>query len=467
MHIVLVGLNHRTAAVDIREQMALTDCSLRMALDDLKISRHLPGRGERPAKPHLTEGVILSTCNRLEIYAVVVGQPEQGWALIEHFLARLQGIAIDQLRPHLYRLEGRAVITHLMRVAAGLDSMILGEPQILGQVASALTEAQTADAAGAALSHLFDMATHAGKRARTETEIGQHTTSISHAAAQLVQERLGNLAQAEILVVGAGEMAEVAAHALQDRGATRLRFINRTFNRAEGLAAHFGGHALNWYHLPTALTQADVVVSATGAPHIVIHESDVDRIIPERGGRPLLIVDIAVPRDVEEAVGRLPGVTRCDIDQLQSTVDANLAQRQAAIPAVEAIIAQEAERFETWLQGRQVLPVLVELRRRARQIAAGEMDRNTHRLEEIDPLYQELVAQMVHRIINKLLHEPTVRLKALAAEGNGVEYAHAVRELFALDGDPTAPVPFLDADLPEQVVSLNGAPNTPPTSPSE
>jgi glutamyl-tRNA reductase len=438
MHIVAVGLNHTTTPVSLREQLSLTDCGLRMALSDLAASRRIPGNGN--GHPRLLESVILSTCNRLEVYAVIAGGHQAGWRWIERFLAGLQGLELETLHQHLYFLEGQAAANQLMRVAAGLDSLILGETQILGQVSAAQIEAQTAGCVGPILSHLFDQAVHAGKRARTETEIGRHTTSISHAAAQLVCEGVDAPEAIQALIVGAGEMAQIAAQALHDRGLRKMSFINRTYSRAESLASHFGGRALNWYHLPSALTAADAVISSTGAPHIVIHEEDVRPGLAGRNGRPLLFVDIAVPRDVEDGVGQLPGVQLFDIDQLQLTVDANMAQREAAIPAVEEIVAAEAARFESWLQGRQVLPVLVELRQRAQDIAAAELARHQPQLEELDPVCQEKVSRMIYRIVNKLLHEPTVRLKAAAAEGNGVEYAQALRELFALDVG-SSPVP--------------------------
>jgi len=448
MHLILVGLNHRTAPINLREQFSLPVCSLRPALTELG-SFNLNG-AERPhegrqyghknvnqkSRPRLTENIILSTCNRLEVYAVTTGEAAEGWQQIIQFLSGLQGIHMDELRPHLYFMEGQEVVIQLMRVAAGLDSMILGEPQILGQVSGAWTEAHSANTTGPILSHLFDGASHAGKRARTETEIGRHTTSISHAAAGLIADKVDDITQSNIAIIGAGEMAVLAAQALQAKGARQLSFLNRTYSRAETIASQFGCQALNWYHLPQALAAADVVIAATGAPHIVLHEGDVRPILAGRAGRPLLIVDIAVPRDVEESVGDLPDVFRYDIDQLQSTVDANLAQRQAAIPDVEEIIAKEAERFDLWLQGRQVLPVLVELRRKANQIVDMELKRQRYHLDELTPQNQEIVTRMIYRIVNKVLHEPTVRLKASAAEGNGVAYAHAIRELFDLEVIP-------------------------------
>jgi glutamyl-tRNA reductase len=457
MHIILIGLNHQTAPVALREQLSLASCGVKMALEDLPVCLQPQpgGPGTAGCDRDLIEAVIISTCNRLEVYAVVGCEAVTGWQMVESYLARLQGVPQAELRPHLYFLEGHEAVDHLFRVAAGLDSMILGEPQILGQVTSALSAAQNSKTSGPILSHLFERAVHAGKRARAETEIGRHTTSTSHAAVQLVRDKLGSLDQVHVLVVGAGEMADVAAHALRDQGVRQLTFINRTYARAEELARQFQGRALNWYHLPAALAMADAVVTATGAPHIVIHHDDVAQIMQQRAHRPLLFVDIAVPRDVEEAVGRLPGVFRHDIDDLQTAVDANLAQRQAAVPTVEAIIAEEKARFEEWLQGRQVLPVLVELRRKTRAIADTELERYLPRLEELDPQYQALVARLVHRIVNKVLHEPTVRLKASAADGNGSEYAQAVRELFGLEATPAARVPILN-DQGTEGQSVNG-----------
>jgi len=434
MNLILVGLNHRTAPVSLREQFSLPVCSLRPAL--VELGSFSPQNGQKNGLqrngPRLTENIILSTCNRLEVYAVTTGEAAEGWQLIVEFLSGLQGIPTDELRPHLYFMEGQEVVIQLMRVGAGLDSMVLGEPQILGQVSGAWTEAHSADRTGPILSHLFDGAAHAGKRARTETEIGRHTTSISHATAGLIAGKVDDITQSHVVIIGAGEMAVLAAQALDAQGARQMTFLNRTYSHAEAIASQFGCRALNWYHLPQALVEADVVITATGAPHIVLHERDLRSILHERAGRRLLIVDIAVPRDVEESVGDLPNVLCYDIDQLQSTVEANLAQRQAAIPDVEKIIAEEAERFDLWVQGRQVLPVLVELRRKANHIADTELERQRHHLDELRPENQKIITRMIYRIVNKVLHEPTVRLKSSAAEGNGVAYAHAIRELFDL-----------------------------------
>jgi glutamyl-tRNA reductase len=280
---------------------------------------------------------------------------------------------------------------------------------------------------------LFGQAIHAGKRARTETEISRGTTSVSHAAALLVRASLEDLSTARILIIGAGEMAELASRSLQAHGAQHLTCINRTFARAQSLAMQIGGQAVNWYHLSKSLIEADVVITATGAPHTVIHVSDLLEVLPRREQRPLLFVDIAVPRDVEEAVGDLPGVQRLDIDDLQARLDENLALREAAIPHVEQIIRQEAASYLEWLRSRDVAPVIADLRRKAQELAQQEVEDALRRMSSLDRRDQEIIAQMAHRLVNKLLHEPTVRLKARASEGDGYAYAHAVRELFDLN----------------------------------
>src|SRR5574341_1247897 len=422
MPIVLIGLNHRTAPVELREQLALTGCGVHMALEELP----------RASGGPIREGVILSTCNRLELYAETYSVDSGSEALIR-FLARVQGLPEEDLQPHLYVFHDDAATVHLMRVAAGLDSLILGEPQILGQVAQALSNAQSSGTVGPVLSHLFGQAIHAGKRARTETEISRGTTSVSHAAALQVRASLGDLSSVRILIVGAGEMAELAARSLQAHGAQNLICINRTFARAQSLALQIGGQAVNWYHLPQTLVEADAVITATGAPHTVIHVGNVANVLPHRNHRPLLFVDIAVPRDVEEAVGKLPGVQVLDIDDLQAHLDENLAMREAAVPRVEEIIRQEAASYSDWIRSRDVAPVIADLRRKAQDLAQQEVEDALRRLSNLDQHDQEIIAQMAHRLVNKLLHEPTVRLKACASEGDGYTYAHAMRELFALN----------------------------------
>jgi glutamyl-tRNA reductase len=437
MPVIVVGLNHQTAPIELREQLALAGCKLDAALEELNGRLPLNGNGASSA---LREGVILSTCNRLEIYATS-NDAAAGWAAVETFLTDLHGISRDVLAPHLYRKAGEEAALHLMHVAAGLDSMVLGEPQILGQVTSAFEHARAAGATGATLSHLFAHAAHAGKRARTDTDISRYTMSVSHAAALLLERKIGSLAEANVLLVGAGEMAEMAARALEGQDAAHVTCINRTYSSAEALARRLGGRAMNWYFLPEALAWADGVLAATGAPHTVIDAGDVGSALPLRDGRPLTLVDIAVPRDIEEAVGELPGVSLYDIDDLQATVDDNLAQRRAAIPDVEAICAGEAACFMDWFRSRGAVPTIVDLRQKAAELAEAEIERALNRLDDLSERDEQVISTMAHRIVNKLLHEPTVRLREHAANGNGVDYASTVRDLFALEETHPDPGP--------------------------
>ena len=423
MSILLVGLNQNTATVDLRERFSLAGSHLQLALAEI-------------VEP-VQESVILSTCNRLEVYAVTASDALTGYGILDEALSRISGLEAADLAPHLYREEGRDAIDHLMRVASGLDSLVLGEPQILGQVAQAFADAREGAKVGPILTNLFSQAVHTGKRARSETEISRHTTSVGHAAVLLAEKLAGDLREVRILIAGAGEMAQLAAQALEMHGVRDVACINRSFDRAQTLSSGLSSHALNWRHLEDALAQADVVITATGAPHPVIYPGDVKPALARRQARPLVIIDIAVPRDVDEAVGELPGVVLYDIDHLESTLDANLAARQAAVPQVEAIVEEELEDALDWLHSRQVVPVIEGLHRRSKGLADAELEDTLRRLTGLDDREREVVTRMAHRIVNKLLHEPTVRLKACAASGNGHGYAHAIKELFDLP-DPEA-----------------------------
>jgi glutamyl-tRNA reductase len=281
---------------------------------------------------------------------------------------------------------------------------------------------------------LFANVIHTGKRARTETPISRYTTSISHAGAALIMEKLGQR-DVNVVLLGAGEMAVLAAQALQRFNIREMTFINRTDERANALAEEFGGTALGWFQLEEALVKADAVICATAAPHTIIYRRDIEAVLGQREGRPLVIMDIAVPRDVEATVRGLPGVQYYDIDDLQSVVDTNIAQRRAAAPQVEAIIQQETMRFAEWFASRQVTPVIKDLREWGQNIAEEELLQTLNRLSDADERTRQVVSQLAHRLVNRLLHEPTARLRLQANEGNGYAYAHAVRELFALNID--------------------------------
>lgn len=426
MSIVLVGINYRTAPVELREVLALQGCALRMTLQELGQLTVAPG------EPAVSEAVILSTCNRLEIYASA-RHPGETPAAIVRFLAHLQNVPLAALEPHIYQRSGEEAARHLMRVACGLDSMVLGETQVLGQVTQAFEEARAAGTNGPILSHLFTQAIHTGKRARSETAISQHTTSVAHAGVQLVMEQLRRRSSRHVLVVGAGEMAVMAAEALRRYEGVEVTFINRTYGRAEALGVELGGQALPWHELELGLVWADAVICATGAPHTVIYTRDVAAILPLRAGRPLAFVDIAVPRDVEETLGTLEGIAYYDIDDLKLVVDSNLELRKAAVPDVKRVVQEELATFTAWFHSRQVTPVIRDLRARVQELAADELAQALNRLPAADERTQQVLGRLAHRLVNRLLHEPTVRLRAHAADGNGHGYAHALRDLFALD----------------------------------
>jgi glutamyl-tRNA reductase len=313
--------------------------------------------------------------------------------------------------------------------------MILGEPQILGQVGQAFASAQALQAAGPLLSHLFTLAAHAGKRARSETAISRHITSVSHAAVYLAQAQVDDLRRAQALVIGSGEMAYLAAQALHRHEVAALRCINRTYARAESLAREFGAEALDWHDLPAALAQADVVISATSAPHVVVQQRAVEQALARRQGRPLVLIDIALPRDVDERVSALPGVYYYDLDDLNLFIESNVARREAAIADVETIVDDETARFMAWYRSRSIAPVISALREKAVALATDEMEAALRRLGDLDEGQQKVVELMAHRIVNKILHEPTMRLKAGAASERAPCYASIVRDLFALDDE--------------------------------
>lgn len=434
MKIVVFGLNFKTAPVELRERLTLTGSALITALDTLCAAA--PDAAGDQGASALDEAVILSTCNRLEVYAASHEHSHPGETIADR-LATICVVNRDELIASSYQFTDDAAVLHLMRVACGLDSMILGETQILGQVAEAYESAHNAGSTGPNLSHLFAQAIHAGKRARTESAISRYTTSVSHAAALRLTEALPDPSGANVLIVGAGETAVLAAQSLRRQEIGRLTFINRTLERAEELAVQYGGKALTWRQLDEALVWADACICATGAPHTVIYRQDIEGNLAAREGRPLVFLDIAVPRDVEASVGELPGVTYFDIDDLQSVVDANMELRRAVVPQVEEIIRDEMTRFTEWYRGRQVLPVIRDLREWATHVGQQELEQTLHRLPDADERTRRAVERLVHQLVNRLLHEPTTRLRLQALEGNGYGYAYALRELFALENSPT------------------------------
>ena len=431
LSIALVGLNFRTAAIEIREQLALTGCALDSALEHIAGPR-AACKDRRTPRPDGPEAVVLSTCNRLEFYLAAIDEEAAVDAVID-YLGNDHGISADRIRGHLYVKQGNDAVEHLLRVTSGLESMVLGEPQILGQVGRAFEYARAAGKSGPVLSHLFGTALRTGKRAHRETGISESTLSLSHAAADLLAEQLPSLGSSRVLIVGAGEMALLAAQAVRDHGAGDLAFINRTLDAAQELAGRFGGSAYPWSELRRLLGWGDAVISATGAPHTVITRADILEARPEGETRPMLLIDLALPRDIDPSVKDLAGIRCYDLDGLNATLEQNRARRMSCVPAVEAIVAEEADGFLRWLRARSAAPTVAQLHEKARCVAEQEMARTLRRLHSDDERLAHEIELMTHRIVMKLLHEPTVRLKAQAEGGDGVFYREAVEELFALD----------------------------------
>jgi glutamyl-tRNA reductase len=426
MSLVLVGLNQHTAPVALRERLSRALEPSGCGGDATSAMPPFSGYGFR-------EFACLSTCNRLEVYAVSHGTQGNAREQIVGRLAELGDIACEELEPHIYHKEDVDAVDHLLRVACGLDSQMLGETQILGQVSQAFASARTNGTSGPFLTYVFTRASHAGKRARSETEISRGGTSISQAAVTLLEKELGELSSRSVVVAGAGDTAELAVQALHKRGAAKVCCVNRTLSSAQELALRFGCQARPWGELAGVLAEADAVITATGSPHPVIYSDDVAPILGQRQGVPLVFVDIAVPRDVALEVGSLPGVVLHDIDQLEAARDRNLSRRFAAVPDVEQIVARETQRVMEWLHGREATDLLAELREHGRAVADAELVAALRKLDGLDEDAEEIISRMANRIVSKLLHQPTKQLKARAPREDFEVYCDAVVDLFGLE----------------------------------
>ncbi|HZQ66343.1 MAG TPA: glutamyl-tRNA reductase [Gaiellaceae bacterium] len=406
--LTLVGLSHRGTPIAVRERAFVP---LPQAAE---LARELAADGE---------AVCLSTCNRTELYLVGEDAERRGHAA----LARLSGLSDEELGSVVYRLTGEGAALHLFRVAAGLDSMVPGEGEILGQVRAAFEAGVT----GAVLDRLFRQALHAGKKVRAETAIAESPASVSSAGAALAQQVFGRLDGCRVLLIGAGHVAELCARSLAARGARIVFVANRARERADGLAARFDGEGIDLEEVPSRLGGVDVVVSSTGSPGWLLRRAQVEAALGERKGRPLFLIDLAVPRDLDPAIHELDSCYLYDIDDLEAVVAESLAGRRREAARAEAIVAEEAERFREWQASREVVPAIASLRARAEEIRTAELARARGRLG-LSESQHAAVESMTAQIVNKLLHLPTVRLKEAAAGANGGTYAEAVRHLFGL-----------------------------------
>jgi len=423
MHIHCLGLNHNTADVEIRERLAFTPHGLQAALARL-------GCGDDPQWGEIRECVILSTCNRVELYAVA---RRPIFNTLEAYLSEVQNTPVSEFSSWLYRLHGEEAIHHLLRVSAGLDSMVVGEPQILGQVTEAYAVARELGTTGKILSRLFLTAIHAGKRARTETAISHHPASIASVAVSLISKTVPDLQAARVMILGAGEMAELAVESLRKRGAKSVLVVNRTLPHAQELASRWTGQAAALETLPEYLPDMDIVISSTGAPHLVIRSSMVAEAMRRRPQRPLVFMDIAVPRDVDEEAKNIPGVHLHNIDTLSNHLESNLAQREAEVPKVQAILAEEQAAFEAYLATLDVIPIIVDMRTQADSIRQKEMQKAIRRMPDLTPEMELQIDALTKSIVNKILHSPTVRLRKGVNGFDSAEYASLARALFGLD----------------------------------
>ncbi len=421
MRLYAVGLSHRTAPVELRECVDFARGGLEQAL------AALAGRGIG------REMVVLSTCNRAEIYAV--GDNDATVERVSRFFSEYHGLPHDEMAGHLYVRSGAEAARHLFRVAAGLDSLVVGEPQILGQVKAAYSAAHEGRFTAALMNRLFHSAFAAGKRVRSETGLGEGAVSVSYAAIALAKKIFGDLKGRSVLILGAGEMAKLTGVHLQAQHVKQIAIASRTLQTAQNLAAHLGGTAVAWDALDTALHAADIVVTATGASEPVLTRARIDEAMRGRRGRPLFIIDIALPRDVEASAGDLDQVFLYNIDDLRAIVQENLARRTAELSRADAIVEEEVGKFVAWMQSREIVPTVVALRQRFESIRQSELARLEPKLTGLPPEARTRVDEVTRLIVEKLLLTPTEQLKSVSDEAMIVAYADALNRLFSLPSD--------------------------------
>ncbi len=423
MPLVCLGLSHHTAPVSVRERHAFPPSRMREALIALRDYEAV------------VEAVMLSTCGRLEIYAELE-EYETGVGQLKVFLQNFRHGDVSDLDSYLYTLLGTQAIEHLFRVSTGLDSMLIGEAEILGQVKEAYVQAQKANSIGKTLHKLFREALHAGKAARTQTRISEEFVSVASAAVDLAKQHLGTLAGKTVLVIGAGKMGRTAAKRLRAEGAEHLFITNRSMKGVQEIIADVGfGRSLDLGNLSHALAASDIVLTSTGASHFILTPQNVGKAMHERAGdRPLFVIDIAVPRDVDPEVAGAPGVQLVDIDGLKDLVESNLETRREAVPFVEEIIAEYIERFQQWYQSRVAVPVIASLTQRAESIRTAEIERLFARCPELTERERMLITGMSLTVISKLLHRAVTKIRdmAISNQAEALNHARTLDELFDL-----------------------------------
>jgi glutamyl-tRNA reductase len=417
MELALIGVSHKTAPVEVRERLAFPSDKIQSALASLL------------KRTQAAEAMILSTCNRVEI--VAQGPDAQ---LVQDFICEYHQIPADAISKHLYSYTNAEAIRHLFRVTASLDSMMVGEPQILGQVKEAYRLASDAGTIGSSLSPLLDRAFAVAKRVRAETGISQSAVSISYAAVELARKIFGDLAGKTVMIIGASKMGELAAKHLRRNGVASVLVTNRTFERAVEIAKIFEGAAIPFEHFADHIDRADIVISSTGAPHFVITRPLAEQVIRNRKNKPVFFIDIAVPRDVDPTVNDIDNVFVYDIDDLQQVIDSNMKERIKEAGRAEEIVDHEVRAFCTRMQSREVAPTIVQLRDAVEKIRREEIERHRKLFRDMSPEQQETalaaIDQVTQSLMNKILHHPISLMKEMAADPEGAEFIETVRKIF-------------------------------------
>jgi len=423
MHIFCLGLNHTTTNIELREQLSLSDDAIRSALARIACG-HLSS--------FFTELVILSTCNRIELY---VASSQMVFTELEAFLSDVCDVPVDRFHSQCYRFQDLNAAHHLFDVAAGLDSLVIGEPQILGQIVHALELSRGQNMAGPVLNRLFQSALHAGKRARTETAISRNPASVSSLAASLAEQVVHPIAEAQVVILGAGEMAELAVEALRKRGANRILVVNRTLERAHVIAERWNAQVTTFENLHSALVSADILIASTGAPHTILSAEMVRQAIQSRSHRPLFLIDIAVPRDIDADVTNIPHVKLYDIDSLNAKLEGSLARRMDEVPQVRSILEEELKDFAEYLKSLDMLPIIADIRQQAETIRQELLEKTLRRLPDLTDIERDRIESMTQAMVKKILQAPTHRLRAEASCPHAPEYAAVARTLFGLQKD--------------------------------
>ena len=421
MKLLVTGLNHKTAPVELRERLAFAEGALPGALGDLL------------AQPGIDEGLILSTCNRVEV-AVSAEDAVDAAAVVERFLAAARGVPLEAFRDLLYHYQDREAIRHLCRVAASLDSMVVGEPQILGQLKAAYAAAKAQGAVDSLLESVLTRAFSVAKRVRSETGIGESGVSVSWAAVELAREIFGSLEGKKVLLVGAGKVSQLAARRLRRSGVRAILVANRTYERAREMAAEFQGGIVEYERFPAALPEVDILIASTAAPGYLLRKSEMRRVMEARRGRPMFLIDLAVPRNLEPAVNELDGAFLYDIDDLEKVVQANLGERRKRAELAEQIVAEEVERMMLRLRAREVTPTIVSLQVQLEQIRAAELERVRGKLGPLTEEQEEVLEALTRGIVNKIAHGPISELRRRAGQPDGLHLIDALRRAFRLDG---------------------------------